>query len=295
MGSGKRHPGADRFDTHPLFLRFRDEVAEQEYVSHTLDRTLTFCRGAWVLVLFLGGTFAVLDGYSFGERAGAVLVGRAMLMSLAALALGVSFLPGWKRLMVWNAPVFITCSALFCTMQVCLDDPGLFSPYSTGLFFAFAGIFSTAGLRSAHSLLAMVLSFLVFAFAVAVVSPVNREIFLVYSFFLPGIILVFGYAGYLVERISRDSFSASARLGDSLAMVKRLSGLLPICASCKRIRDDGGYWDQVDHYISRHSEAEFTHGLCPDCTTDLYPDLRLEAEGESEDSRGYPPADRRIG
>jgi PAS domain S-box-containing protein len=62
-------------------------------------------------------------------------------------------------------------------------------------------------------------------------------------------------------------------LQDALANVKALSGLLPICASCKKIRDDKGYWSQVESYIQTHSEATFTHGICPDCVKKLYPDL----------------------
>lgn len=62
------------------------------------------------------------------------------------------------------------------------------------------------------------------------------------------------------------------RLQDALARVKKLSGLLPICAKCKKIRDDQGYWHQVEKYIHDHSEAEFTHGICPECMKTLYPE-----------------------
>ncbi|MCX6120743.1 MAG: PAS domain S-box protein [Ignavibacteriales bacterium] len=55
--------------------------------------------------------------------------------------------------------------------------------------------------------------------------------------------------------------------------VKTLSGLLPICSSCKKIRDDNGYWQQVEGYIQKHSDAKFTHGICPDCAKKLYGDL----------------------
>jgi PAS domain S-box-containing protein len=58
--------------------------------------------------------------------------------------------------------------------------------------------------------------------------------------------------------------------------VQTLSGLLPICASCKKIRDDRGYWSQIETYISRHSRAEFSHGLCPECMQRLYPELAVE-------------------
>ena len=59
----------------------------------------------------------------------------------------------------------------------------------------------------------------------------------------------------------------------ALSDVKVLSGLLPICAACKKIRDDSGYWNQIETYIRQHSEAEFSHGLCPDCLRGLYPEL----------------------
>ena len=65
----------------------------------------------------------------------------------------------------------------------------------------------------------------------------------------------------------------NAELQAALAKVKILSGLLPICASCKKIRDDQGYWHQVEVYIRDHSEAEFSHGICPDCAQKLYPEF----------------------
>jgi len=62
------------------------------------------------------------------------------------------------------------------------------------------------------------------------------------------------------------------RLLHALSEVKALSGLLPICASCKKIRDDTGYWNQIETYIRDHSEADFSHGICPDCAKKLYPE-----------------------
>jgi len=59
----------------------------------------------------------------------------------------------------------------------------------------------------------------------------------------------------------------------AIAKVKTLSGLLPICANCKKIRDDGGYWQQIESYIRQHSETEFTHSICPECVDLLYPQL----------------------
>ena len=60
---------------------------------------------------------------------------------------------------------------------------------------------------------------------------------------------------------------------DALDKVKTLSGLLPICSYCKKIRDDKGHWNQIEAYLRDHSEANFSHGLCPDCAKKLYPEF----------------------
>ncbi len=60
-------------------------------------------------------------------------------------------------------------------------------------------------------------------------------------------------------------------LKEAMNRIKTLSGLIPICASCKKIRDDRGYWQQVEAFIQEHTEAEFSHGICPDCAKRLYP------------------------
>lgn len=67
-------------------------------------------------------------------------------------------------------------------------------------------------------------------------------------------------------------------LQEALAHVKTLSGLLPICANCKKIRDDEGYWHSVEAYMSAHSEARFSHGICPECMKKLYPWFKPEQE-----------------
>jgi PAS domain S-box-containing protein len=62
-------------------------------------------------------------------------------------------------------------------------------------------------------------------------------------------------------------------LQETLKHVKTLKGLLPICASCKKIRDDQGYWDQIESYLQKHTDADFTHSICPECKDKLYPEL----------------------
>jgi AmiR/NasT family two-component response regulator len=74
-----------------------------------------------------------------------------------------------------------------------------------------------------------------------------------------------------LRRLNAMLEARNKELEEALSKVKTLRGLLPICASCKKIRDDQGYWQQVEVYVRDHSEAEFSHGLCPDCAKKLYP------------------------
>jgi PAS domain S-box-containing protein len=75
-------------------------------------------------------------------------------------------------------------------------------------------------------------------------------------------------------------------LKTALAEVKTLSGLVPICSSCKKVRDDAGYWHQVEVYLHAHSDLEFTHGLCPECVRKLYPDLASGTQAPGTEGSG---------
>jgi transcriptional regulator with GAF, ATPase, and Fis domain len=67
-------------------------------------------------------------------------------------------------------------------------------------------------------------------------------------------------------------------LQSALDEIKTLQGILPVCSHCMKVRDDQGYWNQIDAYIQKHSDAKISHGICPQCAKELYPDLQLKAE-----------------
>ncbi len=93
---------------------------------------------------------------------------------------------------------------------------------------------------------------------------ITQFTFIIYDFYL-----VFIFAGFIIvntQRIEKD-------LKESQKEVKLLTDFLPICANCKKIRDDKGFWTQVEKYISDRSKIKFSHGLCPECLAKLYPEL----------------------
>ena len=89
------------------------------------------------------------------------------------------------------------------------------------------------------------------------------------------------------KRAEEEKEKLINELKDALANVKRLSRMLPICASCKKIRDDKRYWNRIETYISEHSGILFSHGLCPDCAKKAYEELDRIKEEEIKTSYSY--------
>lgn len=79
----------------------------------------------------------------------------------------------------------------------------------------------------------------------------------------------------IVTKRTQDLSIRNRELEEALHEVKTLSGLLPICAHCKKIKDDNGYWERIEEYFEAHADIDFSHGLCPDCAHELYPDLDM--------------------
>jgi PAS domain S-box-containing protein len=83
-----------------------------------------------------------------------------------------------------------------------------------------------------------------------------------------------------------DEKKIEAALQSALEEIRTLRGIIPICANCKKIRDDRGFWNHVEAYISDRTEAKFSHGICPDCVKILYPDLDLDDESTPAKKEG---------
>jgi len=84
-------------------------------------------------------------------------------------------------------------------------------------------------------------------------------------------------------RIEKEKEDLIAKLKDALNSIKTLNGLLPICSHCKMIRDDQGYWNQIEVYIQKHSDAAFSHSICQECAKKYYPDMNLYDDNETQE------------
>lgn len=109
----------------------------------------------------------------------------------------------------------------------------------------------------------------------AMSSP-NESLLLLQAFMGVTSVLALTFAAVVSKkrRIEQSMERLLGELQDALIHIKTLRGLIPICSSCKKVRNDQGYWDYVESYIQQHSLAQFTHGVCPDCVTRLYADYQ---------------------
>ena len=94
------------------------------------------------------------------------------------------------------------------------------------------------------------------------------------------LLLLAGAFGLVVRwrtaRLTARAAELERAVHDALSKAKILQGLLPICAHCKKVRDDHGYWTRIEDYIAQHSEADFSHGFCPDCIEKYYAELPMK-------------------
>ncbi len=239
----------DRWSTHRFLLYFLDPSVESLYREYILERAMVFTRGAWIIVIFFSVAFSLLDKQFFGESAGLVTIVRAGIITIALLGLFFSRVKRLSHLMDLNGFIFVLSLGMFCHLLVLLDTTQGFSIYFTGLFLIFPGVFCTAGLGFRYSFFAMIFILLGFDLLFGLISPMPVHLFTAYNAFLGGLVMIYIYLAFLVQNIFRKNYITSEKLKHSLSEVHQLSGLMPMCARCKKIRDDEGYWQQVETYI----------------------------------------------
>jgi hypothetical protein len=86
-----------------------------------------------------------------------------------------------------------------------------------------------------------------------------------------------------LKEVSEQHAKLVRKLQESLKDIRTLQGLLPMCVRCKKIRNDKGYWDEVEEYLEKHSDASFSHGICPACLKEVSPEIYADYKKENND------------
>ncbi len=206
------------------------------------------------LGLVLYSAFFILDTIMYPSFKVQLFVIRLVVVLIIA-----SIFFAFKRSRRRNLPLLmwllLFSSALGITLMCVVVGEGFASPYYAGNILVI--IASSAFLWFHPKVFSFIIaSVLVEHFSILSLLPFQLKDLMKNVFFL-------GSSAVITVIIQVTLFKFSRR-------VKVLEGLIPICAKCKKIRDDRGYWNQLEKYIRDHSEAEFTHGLCPECLEELY-------------------------
>jgi hypothetical protein len=99
--------------------------------------------------------------------------------------------------------------------------------------------------------------------------------YIIFSLVIYILLILIVVFSFRMDKAAKERENIILELQDALAEVTTLRGIIPICSSCKKVRDDKGYWNQIESYIRDHSEADFSHSICPECAKELYPDLQI--------------------
>lgn len=280
----------NRFARYPLLLSFRDRELEKQYHEHFKEIHVVWVRIAMILGVLLYSGFLFLDKVLMPETFSSQITIRLFIVTLYLL---LSFLISLNR------RFFLRHLQTIAMMGILVPGLGHFAMglYShvgpvyimgtTAIILCFTYTF--AGLRFKYTL--PVGTFLVVCYEITEIYLMKRTMIdiLFNNYFLLSINFVGVFSSYTIDRLQGLSFVQNmlineekqergkiiAELREAMSKIKILSGMLPICASCKKIRNDDGYWQQIESYVKDHSTADFSHGICPACEKKLYPDSDL--------------------
>ncbi|HTZ17085.1 MAG TPA: hypothetical protein VMB78_01465 [Dissulfurispiraceae bacterium] len=207
------------------------------------------------------------------------VLGSRLILGTILLMYPLGILAGIRRsILPWFFYALVLVTQSFFLYHLSLLNTGLVYGISGFMYWFILPVF----LAFPYSAKSSVLGFTALALAPNIsvwagIAP-NFELAKFNIIIWPTCIIVI-FAAFMLDLLFRGIFvqmqerkKLIMELQDSIAAVKTLRGLLPICSSCKKVRDDKGYWSQIEHYIAEHSEAEFSHGMCPDCAHKLYPE-----------------------
>ncbi|NOY83176.1 MAG: hypothetical protein GXP31_19455 [Kiritimatiellaeota bacterium] len=289
-----------------LTLRFmgEDRHLEQPFLEDYFNRSIRLLRFFLLAGCLFYAAFGILDAVAIPAvklQCWTIryLVVCPMILALWALSFTRAFKNYWQA--VVSLAVFIAGVGIIA-MAAIAPPPGN-ADYYAGLILVF--LFCYMSFRTRFLWATGVCWLLIIVYEVAAVQWMRLSLpeLVSNNFFLVGVNIVGMCVSYCLEYLAREAFflrhlvetektrviKANRRLESKVReleaateKIRVLTGFIPICARCKKIRDDKGFWNQLEEYITRHSDAEFSHSLCPECAKALYPELWPDPTTELE-------------
>ena len=284
-----------KLPVNSISLRFIGEAVdlEDKYIEYEHGRNLWHLRFVMLMGVFLYSIYYILDLFiAPGFTAEFAVIRLGIVSPFVLIMVFLTFLPNFKKIVNY---VMVSCvlvaSGGYITMSV-LATTDIHLIYLIGVLVCM--IFNYGFIRLPFIYTIATGIFISGVYSIVQLqwgaAPVKDQFVFLISFL--SVQPVLATIAYTTERANRKSFylmniltqqhkeieSINSELKDALDHVKQLGGLIPICAKCKNIRDDKGYWNQIESYISEHSEAEFSHSICPDCASKLYPEYQNESD-----------------
>ncbi len=270
----------------------KDRELEDGFLEHFFHHSLGIFRWGFLLGVFLYGLFACLDGLLMPSVKTALWKIRFFLViPVMLLGIAFSFNSNFKRYWQSVIAIIVIVAAFGIFWMIAIgQEPYKHSYYVGNILVMFFGM----TFIRVRFIWAMFFSFVIICmFEITSLFLIDTPVpvLLMSNFFFLAAWLVGGVACYSMEYFARKNYYLMVllekekshlneinkllkkqfdELNKAKEEVKRLSGLIPICANCKKVRDDTGYWNQIESYITEHSDAVFSHAICPTCMKKLY-------------------------
>jgi len=280
-----------------LTLKFTgdDKDLESEFLETHFRNSLTLTRFSFLVGLIFYAAFGVLDAVLLPQMKGSTwLIRYAAVCPIIFLMFLFSYHAQYKKFWQASLVLVISVAGLGIIFMIAIAPQSVSFSYYAGLILVI--IFCYAFFRTRFIWASITCWAIVLLYEIVAIWVVDTPapVLLNNNFFFIGASIVGMFICYSIEGHARKNFylrhllekekikvtKTNKKLKEKIhevakasAKIKKLSGLLPICARCKKIRDDKGYWNQIEAYITTHSEAEFSHSICPECARELYPDL----------------------
>lgn len=272
--AGVEEVGAGRFAMRPLSLVFADADMERRFREDWAQASIPQQRLAYLVGIIIYTTFGAVDLLMVPEAVVPCWTIRAVVVAAGCVALAL-LLPRpaaiLGRMQAIGFGVATAAGVGVVAMTLFASGAGAATYYAGVLaVIVFAGFFVRLRFPPAAA------SVLVMVAAYALSLPVNGAVTLQIA--ANNLAFVAAVAGmvlggaWTLDRSGRTAFAGHVRLeeqaaslADALANVRELSGLIPVCAWCHKVRDDDGYWRRLEQYLGAHSRARVSHGMCPEC------------------------------